>query len=161
MQNAYQEGTTIMPTINVARQLYETQVKDWPIIERLGLVKLVMDDLMTASPTWIVEEGDAWNDEDLMAVAPYEYLVERPETDRKQLYLRGRTMTVGQLVYTMRANQLSVEEAAQDMDLPLSQVKEAMAYYETHQDLVESEAEKEKQYLLSKGVKLESGPVLG
>ncbi|MEW5960970.1 MAG: hypothetical protein AB1801_24860, partial [Chloroflexota bacterium] len=64
-------------------------------------------------------------------------------------------------VYTMRANQLSPEEAAQDMDLPLPQVREALAYYETHQDLIESEAAEEKEYLLSKGIELGSGSVSG
>ena len=39
----------------------------------------------------------------------------------------------------MKADELSPEKTAQDMNLPLSQVKEALAYYETHQDLIESE----------------------
>ncbi len=54
-----------MQTIDVAQKLYETRIKDWPIIERLRLVKLVLDDLMTAPPTWIVEENDIWSDDDL------------------------------------------------------------------------------------------------
>jgi uncharacterized protein (DUF433 family) len=73
----------------------------------------------------------------------YQYLVARPETGRRQLYLKGRTMTVGQLVYTMRANGLEAEAAAEDLELPLEQVQEALAYYETHRDLIESEAEEE------------------
>ena len=85
----------------------------------------------------------------------YQYLVTRPEKGRKQPYLKGRNMTVGQLVYKMRANQLSVEQAAEDMDLPVRQVMEAVAYYQIHRDLVESEIEEEKQYLLSQGVELE------
>ena len=85
----------------------------------------------------------------------YQYLVTRPEKGRKQPYLKGRNMTVGQLVYKMRANQLSVEQAAEDMDLPVRQVMEAVAYYQIHRDLVESEMEEEKQYLLSQGVELE------
>lgn len=100
------------------------------------------------------------------AVAPlmfehYQYLSPRPEAGRQQLYLKGRTMTVGQLVYKMRANQLSPEDAAEDMDLPLDQVMEALAYYETHQELIESEMAEEKQYLLSKGVNVEPDPVPG
>ena len=85
----------------------------------------------------------------------YQYLVTRPEKGRKQPYLKGRTMTVGQLVYKMRANQLSIEQAAEDMDLPAKQVMEAVAYYQTHRDLIESEMDEEKQYLLSQGVELE------
>jgi hypothetical protein len=54
-----------MQPIDVAQKLYETRIKDWPIVERLRLVKLVLDDLMTAPPTWIVEENDIWSDDDL------------------------------------------------------------------------------------------------
>lgn len=70
-------------------------------------------------------------------------------------------MTVGQLVYKMRANQLTPEQAAKDMDLPVQQVMEAMAYYHTHRELIESEMEEEKQYLLSHGVELEPESVSG
>ena len=89
----------------------------------------------------------------------YQYLVTRPEKGRKQPYLKGRNMTVGQLVYKMRANQLSVEQAAKDMDLPVKQVMEALAYYQIHRDLIESEMEEEKQYLLSQGVEPEPRPI--
>ncbi len=87
---------------------------------------------------------DKFKELSVPAVAPllfdhYEYLVERPETGHKQLYLKGRNMAVGQLVYKMKARQLNAEEAAKNMNLPLPQVKEALAYYETHQDLIESE----------------------
>ena len=53
-------------------------------------------------------------------------------------------MSVGQLVYKMRANHLSVAQAAADMDLPLEQVLEALAYYQTHRELIESETAEEK-----------------
>lgn len=89
----------------------------------------------------------------------YLYLIAKPEKWRKQLYLKGRNMTVGQLVYTMRANSLSIEEAALDMDLPVEQVREAQAYYETHRELIEAEADEEKRFLLSEGVLLEPPPV--
>jgi uncharacterized protein (DUF433 family) len=89
----------------------------------------------------------------------YRYLVAKPEKWRKQLYLKGRNMTVGQLIYSMRANSLSADEAAADMDLPVEQVREAQAYYEIHRDLIEREADEEKQYLLAEGVSLEPAPV--
>ena len=94
------------------------------------------------------------------AVAPlrfrhYRYLIARPETGRSQLYLKGRSMTVGQLVYKMRANDLDAETAAEDMDLPLDQVHEALAYYETHRELIEVETAEEKHYLQEQGVPLE------
>ena len=53
-----------MHTMGVAQQIYESSVKKLPVVERLQLVKLVMDDLMSRPTTWIVNESDAWNDED-------------------------------------------------------------------------------------------------
>jgi uncharacterized protein (DUF433 family) len=91
----------------------------------------------------------------------YEHLEARPHPWRRQLYLRGRNMTVGQLVATMNANKLSPEEAAEDMDLPLAQVQEALAYYEAHRDLVNSELREEKRYLQAKGYLVEPPPVSG
>lgn len=85
----------------------------------------------------------------------YRYLVSRPETGRQQLYLTGRTMTVGQLVYTMRANDMDTESAAEDLDLPVEQVQEALAYYEAHRELVESEVAEERRVLEAQGVALE------
>lgn len=91
----------------------------------------------------------------------YDYLIARPETGRKQLYLKGRNMTVGQLIYKMRANDLNTEEAAADMDLPLTQVREAQVYYQTHRELIESEVAEEKQFLSSQGVELEPKDIPG
>ncbi len=53
-----------MQTIEAAQQIYETSIKKLPIIERLRLVKLVLDDLMLNPATWVVDEGDVWSDED-------------------------------------------------------------------------------------------------
>lgn len=60
-------------------------------------------------------------------------------------------MTVGQLISTMEANDLTVEEAAEDLELPLEQVREAQAYYYTHQTLVDLEAREETTRLANKG----------
>ncbi len=64
-------------------------------------------------------------------------------------------MTVGQLVATMRANKLSPAEAADDLSLPLAQVQEALAYYETHSDLVDAELREGKRYLQAQGYAVE------
>ena len=89
----------------------------------------------------------------------YQYLVTRPEKGRKQAYLKGRNLTVGQLIYTMRANHLSAEEAAADLNLPVEQVREAQAYYQVHRELVEADAEEEKRLLLAQGVQIEPSSV--
>ena len=89
----------------------------------------------------------------------YRYLVTRSKKGRKQAYLKGRNMSVGQLIYTMRANDLSVEEAASDFDLPVAQVREAQAYYQVNRERVEADVEEEKRVLLSQGVQIEPSPV--
>lgn len=91
----------------------------------------------------------------------YRYLIKRPEKGREQPYLRGRNMTVGQLIYKMRANNLSASEAAEDMDLPIQQVLEAQAYYQIHQELIASEMAEDGIFLEDRGVQLESGTVSG
>jgi len=55
-----------MQTARMARQVYDTSVKDLPMVERLQLVKLVMDDLMSSPRTWIVDESDAWSKQDMV-----------------------------------------------------------------------------------------------
>ena len=81
----------------------------------------------------------------------YQYLVARPHPWRRQLYLKGRNMTVGQLISTMQANHLTPEEAADDLELPVEQAKEALAYYESHCDLIEAEAREEAARLAARG----------
>lgn len=84
----------------------------------------------------------------------YRYLIKRPEKGRQQPYLRGRNMTVGQLMYTIRANNLTIKEAAEDYGLPVEQVLEAQAYYQTHSDLIAAEMAQETLALLEQGVDL-------
>lgn len=88
----------------------------------------------------------------------YRYLVRWPEKGREQPYLRGRNMTVGQLIYTIRANNLTSEEAAEDFNLPVEQVLEAQAYFQTHSDLIFREMAKETLSLVKQGVNLEPAP---
>lgn len=136
-----------------------------------GTFLWIVDEMLSGRRIVSVEAGmldqlEKFKELSVPAVEPlvfghYQHLVTRPEKDREQPYLKGRNMTVGQLVYKMRANQLSVEQAAEDMDLPVKQVMEAVAYYQIHRDLIESEMEEEKQYLLSRGVELEPRTVPG
>ena len=56
-----------------------------------------------------LEQLGKYKELSLPAVQPlifehYQYLVTRPEKGRRQAYLKGRNLTVGQLIYTMRAN---------------------------------------------------------
>lgn len=122
----------------------------WVVDEMLSNRRIVSVDVEA------LKRLDRFKELSVPAVQPlifehYRYLIAKPESWRKQLYLKGRNMTVGQLIYRMRANGLTAEGAAKDMDLPMEQVREAQAYYETHRDLIEKEVEEEKQSLLSEG----------
>lgn len=81
----------------------------------------------------------------------YQYLTGRPHPWKKQLFLKGRNMTVGQLISTVETNNLTDEEAAEDLSLPVEQIKEARAYYQTHKSLVDLEAREEAARLAGKG----------
>jgi uncharacterized protein (DUF433 family) len=85
----------------------------------------------------------------------YQYLVRRFHPWRRQLWLKGRNMTVGQLVATMNAERMTPEEMAADLELPLAQVQEALAYYTSHRDLVDAELREEKQRLRAAGYLIE------
>ncbi len=85
----------------------------------------------------------------------YRHLVTRDHAWRHQLYLKGRNLTVGQLVSNMRAEQLSPEQASERYDLPMEAIAEALAYYRSHRELIDAEADAEKQYLHEKGYQLE------
>ena len=93
--------------------------------------------------------------EDSSSVKQYEFLDARPDTNYRQFYLKGRNMRVGQLIYTMRANELTAEEAAEDLEIPVSQIQEAQIYYQLNRTLIEQEADAEKARLTEKGVPLE------
>jgi len=45
-------------------QLYENSIKSMSVADRLQLIKLVMDDLMRDTSTWLVSESSIWSEED-------------------------------------------------------------------------------------------------
>jgi uncharacterized protein (DUF433 family) len=89
----------------------------------------------------------------------YEHLVARPHPWRRQLSLKGRNLTVGQLLATMHADHLTPEEAAEELDLPLGQVREALVYYQANRDLVDAELREDRAQLAARGFSVEPPPV--
>jgi uncharacterized protein (DUF433 family) len=88
-------------------------------------------------------------------IARWRYLVARPHPWRRQLAIKGRNMTVGQLLSTIRANRLSPEQASEDLELPLEAIHEAMTYYTENRALIELEAAEERRRLSERGYPLE------
>lgn len=50
---------------SIVQQIYLQQVKALPVTERLLLTRLIMDDLSKSVSRWVVDNDDAWSDEDL------------------------------------------------------------------------------------------------
>jgi uncharacterized protein (DUF433 family) len=81
----------------------------------------------------------------------WRYLVARPDNWRRQLFLKGRNLTVGQLVSTIGANNLSTEQASENLDLPREAIEEALDYYAKNRPLIEAEASAERNWLRERG----------
>jgi uncharacterized protein (DUF433 family) len=81
----------------------------------------------------------------------YHHLEQRPHPWRKQRYIKGRNMTVAHVVYRMRANHWTPEEAAEQFGLPLAQIREALVYYQRHRDVVEQDQAEERRRIEARG----------
>lgn len=77
----------------------------------------------------------------------WNYLTQRPHSWKRQLYVKGRRLTAANVWYDMRANGMTVEQAAENWELPVEAVHEIVAYCSTHQDLIGMEADEEKRSL--------------
>ncbi len=85
----------------------------------------------------------------------WQYLIARPHRWRRQLCIKGRNMTVGQLVSTVRANKYTPEQASEELELPLAAIHEALEYYADHRGLIEMEASEERRLVGERGYPLE------
>lgn len=82
------------------------------------------------------------------------YLVERPGSWKRQLFVKGRRLTAAQVWLDMKANQMTQTEAAENWDLPVEAVAEIVSYCENNAALLQMEADEERLFLSSHGVRL-------
>jgi len=75
----------------------------------------------------------------------YAWLVSVPHSWKRQLSIKGRRITAGQLVDTMEANALDAEAVAEEFDLPIEAVVEAVDYVARNRPLVLAEAAEERR----------------
>ena len=73
----------------------------------------------------------------------WQYLAKRNHPWRKQLYVKGQKLLASTIWQDMIANEMSVEEAADNWNLPLDAIDEVVRYCESYRDLLKLEAEKE------------------
>ncbi len=85
-------------------------------------------------------------------VEPWKHLVARKHPWRKQLFVKGRNMTVRQLVGTVKANKLSEEQAAKDLGLPVDAIREALTYFKANPEVIELDAAYEQNLRKTRGV---------
>lgn len=89
----------------------------------------------------------------------YLSLEPRPKSWRRQLFLKGRNLSVGQLVFKMRADGHTPPAAADDYGLSLAQIQEALRYYERHRELIEQEADEARRQLEAHGITVDAPAV--
>lgn len=81
----------------------------------------------------------------LRAESRYRFLVAVPHKWRRQLTLKGRRITAGQLVATMDAENWSVDQAAIEFDVDPLAVAEAVDYVSRYRALINAEAVEERR----------------
>lgn len=92
---------------------------------------------------------------------PWQHLERRDHPWRKQLYVKGRNMTARQLVGAVKANNLTLRDAAADFDLPEEAVREALEYAEQDRLLLAKEDAYERHLLETRGHSLAPATVPG
>lgn len=87
-----------------------------------------------------------------LRAADWEYLVSRPHAWRRQLYVKGRRLTASAVWTDMLANGMTVDEAAENWDLPVGAIDEIVRYCEANRALLAMEADEERRWLEERGV---------
>jgi uncharacterized protein (DUF433 family) len=114
------------------------QASRLPVSDRLELISTIIQSLKGLS------QAETW-----------QFLVSRPHPWRQQLSIKGRKLFASTLWQDMISNGMSPEQAAENWDLPLAAVHEAIQYCKTNRDLLRMEAEEEQHRLQERGISLE------
>ena len=80
------------------------------------------------------------------------FLVERSHPWKKQLFVKGRKLPASSVWSGMIANNMTLEEAADNWELPVEAISEILAYCEENRPLLEMEANEELRRLEEKGI---------
>jgi uncharacterized protein (DUF433 family) len=76
---------------------------------------------------------------DSVGSGEWTWLVKREHPWRRQLWIKGRNMTAGSVASTVVTNGWSPERMADEFDLPIDAVVEALRYAERARELIEAE----------------------
>ena len=83
----------------------------------------------------------------------WQYLAPRPESRKKQFFVKGHRLTVTNVWFDMLANERAPQEAAENWNLPLEAIEEIIRYCEANEDLIELEADRDNRLLDEHGLK--------
>jgi uncharacterized protein (DUF433 family) len=87
-------------------------------------------------------------------VESWNHLVRRNHPWRRQLYIKGRNMTVRQLLSSLPASGFDEAEAAENLELPVEAIREALTYAEQNAALLDFETAYEHLRLAERGKRL-------
>ncbi len=85
----------------------------------------------------------------------WQYLEKKPHSRRQQLYLKGKRIKASVIYSDMMVNKMTPEEVADNWELPLAAIEEIIEYCQTHQQLLQQEANEARSQLTAKGVLIE------
>ncbi|MBX9879920.1 MAG: hypothetical protein K2Y22_15790 [Candidatus Obscuribacterales bacterium] len=85
----------------------------------------------------------------------WKYLVERPHSWKSQLFVKGRRLPAANVWSSMLVEKMSIEETAEDWDLPVEAIEEIISYCEANKSLIEMEAAEERQWLEERGISID------
>jgi uncharacterized protein (DUF433 family) len=90
-----------------------------------------------------------------MTTTKWQYLESRPDSWKKQLYIKGKRIKANVIYSDLLVNKMTLEEAAENWDLPLSAISEVIEYCESNQELLKEEALEGRKRLEQKGVAID------
>ena len=88
------------------------------------------------------------------AASDWKYLIARPHEWRRQLYVKGRKLLASTVADDLALHHRTPEETAENWDLPVEAVLEAVRYAEQEEGLIVMEAEEGLRRLMSKGLQV-------
>ena len=77
----------------------------------------------------------------------WQFLAPRPHKWRKQLYIKNSRLPAFAIWSDLIVNEMTVEEAAENWDLPMAAIQEALLYCELNKELLAFEADEEGRRL--------------
>ena len=85
----------------------------------------------------------------------WKWLTDRAHAWRRQKYFKGRRLRAATVWRGMLADGMSAEEAAQDWELPVEAVQEAVAWCEANRELIAADAAEERRAAHESGIQVE------